>query len=341
MTANLNYSNTTVTLSIEASPDAFCLSCPAGIAIDCNDNIYVTDSNDNAIYRITQDGIVTTLASDTGVSGTIDANGINARFNCPTGIAIDCNDNMYVADSNNHTIRKISMDGIVTTLAGQAGSYGSNDANNNDALFNFPTGIAADCNDNIYVADSNNNTVRWITSNDFVITLAGQAGIYGSIDANGTDACFNYPTGIAIDCNDNIYIADSNNHTIRRISIDNIVTTFAGEPNMSGSIDANNIEARFNYPLGIVIDCNDNIYVADSNNHTIRQITPAGVVTTFAGQATIAGLKDGTGTEALFNKPSAIAFDSSGNLFIVDTGNASLRKITPEGVVTTLSLKSN
>jgi|GEM_PF-5022857 len=338
LTGTLNYSATAVTLSIAQAQVTPSLSHPWGIAVDSSGVLYVADSNDNTVRKITSDGVVTTLAGGVGLAGSTDANGTEARFNHPTGIAIDIIGNLYVADSNNNTIRKITADGVVTTLAGGVGLVGSTDANGTEARFNYPTGIAIDGIGNLYVADANNHTIRKITTDGVVTTLAGGAGLAGSIDANGIEARFNYPTDIAIDGIGNVYVADSNNHTIRKITADGVVTTVAGKAGLSGSVNGAGTTALFNQPGGLALGGLGNVYVADTGNNTLRRITPEGIVTTFAGLPTIAGLKDGTGTAALFNQPQTLAFDSSGNLYVVDTGNAALRKVTSEGVVTTLSL---
>lgn len=167
-----------------------------------------------------------------------------------------------------------------------------------------------------------------------VSTLAG-SGSSGSADGTGILASFNNPGGIAVDASGNVYVADQSNHKIRKITAAGVVTTFAGS-GTPGNLDGTGTAASFNVPSGITIDATGNLYVADYYGHTIRMITAAGVVTTFAGSGT-AGNTDGTGIAASFNHPADIAIDATGNLYVSDMYNNTIRKITPAGVVTTLA----
>ena len=164
-------------------------------------------------------------------------------------------------------------------------------------------------------------------------TLAGKASI-GSDDGTGSAARFYFPTGVATDSSGNVYVADANNHTIRKVTPAGVVTTLAGLAGNSGSADGTGSAARFHSPNGVATDSSGNVYVADTGNHTIRQITPAGVVTTLAGLAGSSGSTDGPGSAARFYYPEGVATDSSGNVYVADTVNDTIRKITPAGVVT-------
>ena len=220
-----------------------------------------------------------------------------------------------------------SSGAIVTTFAGTAGSSGSSDGTGTAALFNSPSAVTTD-GTNLYVADSGNNTIRKIVISTGMVTIfAGSSnGDSGSTDGIGTTALFNHPSGITTD-GTNLYVADYGNHTIRKIVIaTGEVTTLAGTAGSSGSADGTGTAALFNNPLGIASDVND-VYVADSGNHTIRKIVIAtGEVTTLAGTAGSSGSADGTGTAALFNNPADIASDGT-NLYIADSGNHTIRKI--------------
>ena len=224
------------------------------------------------------------LAGSAGGAGNVDGQGTAARFDSPEGIVVDPNGNIYVADTSNDTIRKITSTGMVTTVAGIAKSYGSNDGQGTAARFFLPTGVALDANGNFYFADRYNYTIRKIDSAGMVTTIAGFAGSYGSTDGQGTAARFYNPTGVAVDSSGNIYVADSYNHTIRKITSTGMVTTIAGQVNSKGSNDGQGTAARFYTPQGVAVDTNGDIFVADTNNHTIRKITSTGMVTTIIGQ---------------------------------------------------------
>ena len=159
----------------------------------------------------------------------------------------------------------------------------------------------------------------------------------GWYDGVGSAARFNYAYGVAVDTNGNVYAADTSNHTIRKIAPSGAVTTLAGLAGSSGSTNGTGSAARFFNPFGVAVDNTGNVYVADTYNHLIRKITPAGVVTNFAGLAAVPGTNNGTGTAAQFNKPFALAVGTNGNVYVADTYNHTVRMITPDGVVTTLA----
>ena len=225
----------------------------------------------------------------------VDGTGARA-FNGPLGIAVDSTGIVYVADTNNHTIRKITAGGVVTTLAGQAGSIGSADGTGNAARFNSPRGVSVDGAGTLYVADTNNSAIRKVTAAGVVTTLAGAAGNVGGADGTGNNARFTNPEGVAADGGGTVFVADTVNDTIRKITTGGVVTTLAGFVGSFGSTDRTGSAARFGLPFGVAIDTSRNVYVADRSNNTIRKITPAGVVTTFAGSANSPPSTDGTGS---------------------------------------------
>jgi len=211
--------------------------------------------------------------------------------------------------------------GNVTTLAG-SGTAAWLDATGSSAQFNFPTGIAVDSSGNVFVADFNNNRIRKITTAGVVTTFAG-SGTAGSANGTGTAAQFNGPHNIVIDSSGNLYVADSNNNSIRKITTGGVVTTFA---TYGGS-----------NPLGLAFDSAGNIFFAGYASNAIYKVTTAGVVSVFAGGDFFTyGSTDGTGTAARFSNPTDVTIDSSGNMFVTDSANNSIRKITPAGVVTTI-----
>jgi sugar lactone lactonase YvrE len=311
---------------------------PSGLALDAAGNIYVAERRNSTIRKITPGGVVTTLAGLAVVSGSADGTGSDARFKSPGGVAVDSSGNVYVADSENCTIRKITPAGMVTTLAGSAGTSGSADGSGTAARFQVPEFLTVDNAGNVYVADSQNCTIRKITPAGMVTTLAGLPGSYGSADGTGAAARFDGPQGLAVDAAGNVYVADLWNFTIRKVTPDGVVTTLAGQAGTSGSADGTGGAARFGAPWGgVAVDATGNLYVADYGNDTIRKITPDGVVTTLAGQAGATGSADGTGGTERFDGPVGVALDASGNLYVADSQNNTIRKIAPGGVVTTLA----
>ena len=313
---------------------------PIGIALDGDSILYVADGVDNTIRKIVLApgalAVVSTFAGTPGQSGNVDGTGSAARFTAPSGVAVDSLGNVFVADTLDQTIRKITPGAVVKTFAGLAGTNGRLDGTGTDARFNAPAGIAIDKSDNIFVADSANETIRQITPGAFVTTPYGTVGEAGNVDGVGNAAQFNKPRGVTVAASGNIYVADNHNNTIRRITPDKFVNTFAGLSG-AGSADGVKTAARFNFPNGIAIDATGNLYVADVVNDTIRKIDPTGSVITLAGQPGVAGSADGQGASAQFNFPRGIAVDGHGNVYVGDWMNNTLRKITPDGTVTTLA----
>jgi sugar lactone lactonase YvrE len=310
---------------------------PFAVAVDGAGNVYVTDIGNHNIRKITPGGGVTTVAGTVGVSGSLDGTGTAARFSFPQGIAVDGLGNIYVADTNNSTIRKISTSGVVTTFAGVVSQTGTADGTGGSALFNFPFGLATDATGNVYVADHGSSTIRKITSGGTVTTLAGSGGLSGTADGTGSAARFDHPSAVAVDGAGNVYAIDTSNQTVRKISTGGSVTTLAGSPGVVGRTDGTGTAAKFFYPSGITVTSAGIVYVADTGNHTFRTVSAAGAVTTLAGATGLSGIADGVGGEALFNYPDGIAIDNSGNLYIADHDNHTIRKMTPAGQVTTLA----
>ncbi|GAC1313818.1 MAG: hypothetical protein NVSMB24_37610 [Mucilaginibacter sp.] len=296
---------------------------PTGIAIDASGFLFVADKQNNMVRIISPQGVVNTIAG-TGASGF--ANGKDtAKFSFPAGVGVNYRGNLFVADENNSSIRAINTLGVVSTFAGN-GSAGLANGTGAAALFNTPTGIIADAKGNVYVADNGNNLIRKITAQGVVTTLAG-SGVRGAINGTGIAASFNQPQALAVDSAGNLYIADMGNNLVRKITAQGVVTTLAGSGS-AGSANGTGTAASFNGPAGIAVDAIGNVYVGDSNNNLVRKITKDGVVTTLAGSGT-AGKANGPLSSATFNGPQGIAVDTYGRLYVADTGNSLIRRITP------------
>ena len=293
-------------------------NAPSGVAVDSSGHVYVADQGNHRIRKISPAGVVTTFAGST--QGYMDDTGTAAKFNAPSGVAVDSSGHVYVADQGNHRIRKIDPAGVVTTLAGS--TSGSADGTGTAAQFNGPYGVAVDSSGQVYVADFSNNRIRKIDPTGVVTTLAGSS--YGYMDGTGTAARFRYPTGVAVDSSGQVYVADLLNNRIRKISPTAVVSTLAGSS--SGYMDGTGTAAQFNQPSGVAVDSSGNVYVADFSNHRIRKISPAGVVTTFAGSSS--GYMDGALADAKFNGPTGVAVDSSGFFYVADRDNHRIRKIS-------------
>jgi sugar lactone lactonase YvrE len=329
-----------------------------GTAVDANDTVYVADTGNEMIRKATFEGtnwVASTIAGQVAYLGSSDGTNGFATFRNPQGIAVDSAGNLFIADTGNSTIRKITPIGtnyVTVTIAGAAQTNGSADGLNLNSRFHFPEGIAVDRFGNLFVADTINDTIRMIApsgTNWNTITIAGLPGLQGTNDGTSSAARFLGPEGITVDRLENVYVADTTNNTIRKLSpVGNagpagqlgtnwIVTTIAGLAQNSGSADGVNQDSRFNYPGGITVDGAGNLFVTDSGNETIRKIVPIGadwLTFTIGGTVGVAGYADGVGPDALFDNPKGIAVDWWGNIFI--DGNSVIEGFAVYGGVTLL-----
>ncbi|MDO3628689.1 NHL repeat-containing protein [Mucilaginibacter sp. BT774] len=274
-----------------------------------------------------------TIVAGRDTAGLVNGTGKAVKFNHPFGLAVDAGGNLYIADVGNNVIRKMDTTDLVTTFAGIGSVKGSTNGFDSLATFNKPFGVATDAAGNVYVADAGNNLIRMVGTAGMVSTFAG-TGIAGS--SNVADSVtFNSPLGVAVDGSGNVYVADYENNLIRKVTQAGIVRTLAGS-GAKGADDGLDTAATFNLPEAVAVDGTGNVYVADNGNDLIRKITPAGQVSTFAGSGQ-PGKSDGTGTSASFNSPFGIAVDAAGNVYVADSGNNLIRKITPDGTVTTIA----
>jgi sugar lactone lactonase YvrE len=293
-----------------------------------------SESVTGSVFEYEATVIVSTFAG--GESGYADGVGTNAKFKVPQGLTLDDDGNLYVADRADHRIRKITASAEVTTVAG-SGVAGHWDGYKTAAEFAVPTDVAIDNNGNVFVTDKVYNFIRKITPTGMVSTFAG-SGFNSWVEGQGTDAGLNNPSSITIDPAGNLYVMEEQNSAIRRITPNGQVTTFSGRPhNYTPSfMDGTASVARFNLASGIAIDKDGILFVADRENHRIRKVTPDGSVTTVAGTGEF-GNVDGPATSAAFALPSGVAVDGSGNIYVADEANNSIRLISPDGYVSTLA----
>lgn len=313
---------------------------PSGVAVDRNGNVYVTDTGNHTIRRITPAGVVSTLAGVAGSSGYQNGTGATALFHSPEGIAFDSAGDIFITESGSHRIRKITLGGEVSLFAG-SGVPGSAAGVGATAQFNTPTSIAFAPNGNMYVGDCSNHMVRVISPTGIVGNVAGLAGVEGVTEGLGTTARFNNPYGLAVDSQGVILVTDRDNAMLRKIALGN-VTNFVGVPLGEGYLNSSPTPARFRSPRAVAGDGRGNLYVADSGNHTIRKISSGGVVSTIAGSAGISGSNDGMSSNARFFTPAGIATEWGNGeyintLYVSDEGNSTIRKIGPDGQVITIA----
>ena len=254
---------------------------------------------------------VSTFAGS-GKSGYADGKGANSKFNQPRGLTIDDQGNIFVSDYSNNRIRKVTASGVVTTVAG-SGDVGFFNGNKNSARFSHPYGITLDQFGNLYVADQSNHAIRKVTPSGLVSTLAG-TNEKGFVNGTGSNARFKLPSGIVIGNDENIYVADHQNNAIRKITPSGLVSTLAGN-GASGTNDGNGAAAMFSFPIGLAVNSDDNIVIADFANHLIREITLTGDVTTLAGTG-VNGFNNGSVNSAQFSNPSGTAVGPDGTIYV-------------------------
>jgi len=298
----------------------------SGTALAPDGTLYSADAVFNTIRKTLPDGSSSVfVGTPDQAGGSADGTGAAAKFLHPQGIALDLSGNLFVADSDNHTIRKITPGGVVTTLAGKAGVAGSGGTTTDDALFRRPLGVAVDGLGSVYVTDSGNATVRVITPIGNVNTLAGSPGLEGNDDGIGAAGRFTFPVGIAVDNGGTVFVGDMSR--VRTIT-NGRVQTLAGA---TGSATA----GVLGYALGLALDPAGGVVVTDG--FALWRVSASGAVSALAGTGSHAGAADGTAGAAQFGAPRGVAKDSDGNLYVGDTGKNAVRKVTPAGVVTTLA----
>jgi sugar lactone lactonase YvrE len=328
------------------------LQLPAGIAVDGAGNLYIADSANNAIRKVTSDGNINTIAglgpnapgfSGDGAAATV------ANLYGPLDVTVDKSNNVYIADTNNAIVRKITSDGNINTIAGStaiksnvvtiAFGYSGDGAGATLAKLAGPAGVAVDSSGNLYIATYADNRIRKVDSTNNITTFAGNSGYGFAGDAGpAINAQLSAPRGIAVDSSGNIYLADRWNNRIRKIASGTLSTIAGnGQGNFGGDGGAA-ASAQFSGPSGVAVDKAGNIYISDFLNNRVRIVSPSGVVTTFAGNGNSGFSGDGgAAASAQLSQPAGLAIDSAGNLYIADSNNAAVRKVTQGGIISTVA----
>jgi uncharacterized protein (TIGR03437 family) len=317
------------------------LNGPSGLSVDAQGNVYVADVVNNRIREISTGGIINTVAGN-GIQRFSGDGGpaVAASLDTPGDVAVDGMGNVWIADTNSARIRVVSLNGTINTAAGNGGPFAGDGGPATGAVLNYPYGAALDGKGNVYIADTYNNRIRKVAQDGTISTVAGN-GIAGFTGDGGAalSAELNTPSGISLDSAGNIYIADTYNDRVRRVSTAGVITTIAGSgstPGFGGD-GGPAVAATLYAPRGVVAQ-GGNVFVADSRNNRVREILPSGVINTVAGTGVADfGGDGGPAVDAGLNAPSAVVLDASGNLYIADTLNNRVRMVTPAGTITTFA----
>jgi len=322
---------------------------PSGVAFDSSGNTYIADSSNNRIRKVFLNGTIITFAGN-GTGGYSGDGGpaTSAQLRYPTGVAVDSSGNVFIADANNNRVRKVFPNGTIVTIAGNgtAGYSGDGGPATSAELYD-PFGVAVDSSGNVFIADSSNNRIREVFLNGTIVTFAGNgtAG-YSGDGGPATSAQLYFPYGVAVDSSGNVFIADTYNNRIREVFLNGTITTFAGNGTHGYSGDGGPAtSAELHIPSGMAVDSSGNLFIADQGNNRIREVFLNGTIVTIAGNGT-AGYSGngGPATSAKLNSPTGVAIDSSGNIYIADTYNMVIRKVTmtatPPPVVPSVGTRS-
>ncbi len=337
------------------------LGRPAGVAVDGSGNLFIADSYNSRIRKVSPSAIITTAAGG-GIRNVFSGSGdggpaTSALLWYPAGVALDNLGNLFIADTGYHRIRKVTSNGIITTVAGTGVASGSGTASfsgdggpaTSAQLSVWPSSVAVDGAGNLFIADRQNGRIRKVSTSGIITTVAGDGTFGSSFSGDGGPArnarlhlgeLYSFiHSSVAVDGEGNLFIADAGNNRIRRVSPAGIITTLAGDGTNGFSGDGGAAtSAKLNSPQGVAVDGAGNLFIADTGNNRIRRVSPAGIVTTLAGDGTNGFSGDGgPATSAQLKEPSSLTMDGAGNLFVADTLNQRIRKVSPSGVITTVA----
>ena len=317
-----------------------------GVAVDSASNVFATDVTNNLVVKITPNGVITVVAGNnirgfSGDEGPATSASLNLGISpAPVaGLAVDGAGNLYIADTLNHRTRKVSPEGIITTVAGDGRARFAGDGGlATNASLNRPLGVAVDGSRNLYIADANNNRIRKVSPDGIISTVAGSGTVgFSGDEGPATTASVSAPSGVAVDAAGNLYVADANNHRIRKVSLEGIITTVAGNGIQGFSGDGGPAtSASLSWPRSMAPDEIGNLYIADVINNRIRKVSPDGIISTVAGSGTGFAGDGGPAIRAALNQPNGVAV-VGGTLYIADRDNGRIRQVSPDGIINTIA----
>ncbi len=319
------------------------LACPAGAAADAVGNVFIADMCNNRVRKVTL-GIINTFAGNGTVAFSGDGGlAVNASLSSPTGAAVDAAGNLYIADQANAVIRKVSG-GVITTVAGNGSfTFGGDGGPALNAGIN-PLAVVVDGAGNLYIADQSNNRVRKVTLAGVISTFAGNGTtVFGGDDGPATAAGISCPSGLALDTAGDLFIADRCHNRVREVTPDGTIHTVAGNGTSGSSGDGSPaINASLGCPFGLAVDSSGSLFIVDECQQNVRQVTPDGIIHTFAGTGVPGYTGDGgPATGATLSFPFGVAVDAAGDVFIADSSNNVIRKVAPGGAISTFAGNGN
>jgi glucose/arabinose dehydrogenase len=318
------------------------LGAPRGVAVASDGGVYIADEFNNQVYRVSPAGVITTVAGSLGPAFSGDGGRATAaKLFSPLGVAVARDGSIYIADPGDERVRRVSSTGIITTVAGDGQSGSSGDGGPATAAeVDFPSAVAVAADGNLYVATEVDNRVRRVSPAGIITTVAGD-GQYGSSGDGGpaTAAELADPVSVAVAADGNVYIADAGNDRVRRVSPAGIITTVAGDGvRGSGGDGGPATAAELDSPSAVAMAADGDLYIATEVDNRVRRVSPAGIITTVAGDGQYGSSGDGgPATAAELANPVSVAVAADGSLYIADAGNDRVRRVSPAGVITTVA----